>query len=274
MRRSPVRGSVRGEGGSAPVPARSRDSPGILPARWSRAGARSGELAARGDGGDLHDLVAADQVDAVEEVGDDAGVVRDHAHRVADLGLVGAGGEVDHRVLLGEAGDDGAGVFDDVAVALARSGHGVGGERLGAGVEHRAVGRRAAHHGRLHGERAVLERAVAPADLHPVRIDVGAGAVFGGDRGVFRLVEVGRAAGGDHGRGEARGVERRLGGAEPLFGLLAPALRRVGHQAAEAQARRRGDPAGERHGLLRRLHAAAGGARVAFDEDGEADGRR
>src|SRR6266545_3804588 len=51
------------------------------------------------------DLVAADAIDLVEHVADDAGMVGDDADHLADLRLGGRAREVDHAVLFGNVGD-------------------------------------------------------------------------------------------------------------------------------------------------------------------------
>jgi hypothetical protein len=66
----------------------------------------------------LFDLPAADAVELVDHVADDAAVVGHDADHVAHGGALAARGEIDHAVLLRQRGDRGVGMFDHVAEAL------------------------------------------------------------------------------------------------------------------------------------------------------------
>src|SRR5581483_9014575 len=90
-----------------------------------------------------------------------------------------AAGEVEEAVLLGEGGNLGLRILQDQPEAVVEPA-GVGGQRLGAGVEDAALGGGTAHHGGVDGERAVLRLGCAAGQHHAVVEDVGAGAVLGG----------------------------------------------------------------------------------------------
>ena len=156
---------------------------------------------------------------------------------LADLGPVGARGEVDEAVLLVERVDARVGVLDDQAVAAAARLLGrVVRQRLRAGVEDAALGRRPAHDRRADPQRAVLERDGAVRDARAVAVDVGAGADLR-DLGHLVVREERRRPAGAHRRApRARAPDRVDRGAEPR---PVSGQRRVGHQAVEAQPRQR-----------------------------------
>src|SRR5262245_47459976 len=67
--------------------------------------------------GDL-DRVAADAVDLVNHVADDAGVVGNDGDHLPDLRFRRRVREIDHAVLLGDVGDDRLRILDDAAEIL------------------------------------------------------------------------------------------------------------------------------------------------------------
>src|SRR3989442_782753 len=74
--------------------------------------------AAGGDGPDHLDRQAADTVQLVHHIAHDAAVVRHDVDDLAHLRALGAGGDINDPVLLGEIADHGLGIFHDVAEAL------------------------------------------------------------------------------------------------------------------------------------------------------------
>ena len=99
------------------------------------------QLPPRRDRQHADDLVAAHHHHLVHHVDDDADVVGHDAHDVADIGAGVAAGEIEKAVLLGEARDLGFGMFEDQAVAV-EAAAGIRRQRLGAGIENAAIGRR------------------------------------------------------------------------------------------------------------------------------------
>lgn len=94
---------------------------------------------ARFDGDHALDAAIADAVDLIDQIRQDAGVIRDDGDLVADLK-----GQrfvaLDEAVLLIELGDADLGMADDPAVAGAVAAE-VGGERFAAGVDDGMDGR-------------------------------------------------------------------------------------------------------------------------------------
>src|SRR5262249_5847852 len=133
----------------------------------------SADLPPRGHRPEADDAPAAVRDDLVVHVRAAAGVVGDDGHDLAYLRPVRAGAEIDVAVLLGQRVDRGVRVLDDEAVpATAALLDGIGGQRLRAGVENRAVARGTADDGGPHAQGATLERNRAVRDAGAVAVDV------------------------------------------------------------------------------------------------------
>src|SRR5882757_7691076 len=122
------------------------------------------QLPPRGDRQGADDLVAAYHHHFVHHVDDDADMIGDDPHDVADNGPGVAAGQIEKAVLFGETGDLGFRVFQNQAVAV-EAAAGVRCERLGAGVENAAVGAGAADDGRVDVECAIVPLGDACRDL-------------------------------------------------------------------------------------------------------------
>src|SRR3954451_22909069 len=96
------------------------------------------QFAARWDRQSPDDLLAPHHHELVHHVDDDADMVRHDPHDTAHIRSGVATGEIEETVLFRKARDLCLGVLEDQSVAVDPSA-GIGGQRLGAGVENAAI---------------------------------------------------------------------------------------------------------------------------------------
>ena len=192
-------------------------------------------------------------------------MVGDHPHHLADLGLLGAGGEVEKAVLLRELGDARLGIFADQAVAVEPAG--IGGECLRPGIENATLGAGAADHGGIDMQRAILQLGGITGEHHAIIEDIRAGPVLGRAPDLAEIGEIGRPSSRDDRGIKTQSAHAFEGLVEEGLRALHRILRIVEQEAGEFQRGMLLDPFSERHGIRHRLHAGALAAGIAFDHD-------
>src|SRR5207253_9119590 len=114
--------------------------PIFIPRNPTRGGGESRHLASRRGGELPDDLAAAMHAHLVVHVRGRTCVVRDDGDALADLGRALAGADVDIAVFLVEVVDRSVGMLDEKPEAR-RADRGIGGQRLRACVDDRALAR-------------------------------------------------------------------------------------------------------------------------------------